>query len=120
MNCRTRHKHRYSLLWDVSDSSKATVLDSFQAPELIDPNCQGSVLHSPATGKLYLSNPNSTSARKRMTVKTASDPEGRHWSEGKLVYAGGSGYSQLTSWITGEDRTQEGCPKLGLLFERHD
>mmetsp|Transcript_31107 Transcript_31107/g.40017 ORF Transcript_31107/g.40017 Transcript_31107/m.40017 type:complete len:120 (-) Transcript_31107:46-405(-) len=90
--------------------------------ELIDPNCQGSMISIPNTNSnngggdevvLYLSNDNSTSSRVHLTVKKSLD-NGVTWDQGKLIWNGPSAYSQLVSW---KQNNQDDVYTLGVLFE---
>lgn len=65
------------------------------AEELVDPQCQGSLLRLPGSGppRLLFSNAAAT-ARRRLTARW-SDDAGRTWSEGWLLHAGPSAYSDL-------------------------
>ena len=68
--------------------------------------CQGSLINQ--GGLLHTSNANTSSGRTHVTVKTSTD-EGATWSQGSLVWAGPSGYSQLVS--VGDPKT------VGILLE---
>lgn len=65
------------------------------AEELIDPQCQAALLRLPggASARLLFSNAAAT-ARRRLTVRW-SDDAGRTWSDGWLLHAGPSAYSDL-------------------------
>ena len=85
-------------------------------PTLIEPVCQASMIRigadsgPDAASRLVFSNPASTNARHRMTVRF-SDDDGDTWSAGKLVYAGSSAYSSLAALEDGS---------VGILYERDD
>jgi len=102
MNCRTGDHKRAQVIWSAEG-----IPGNITFPDgLIDPGCQGSITNQ--RGVLYTSNANTTTDRSHMTVKSSSD-KGNSWSEGVLVYAGPSGYSQLVP-LANTDH-------LGLLFE---
>jgi sialidase-1 len=66
-----------------------------QAPQLIDPVCQGSLTSSQLDNgyAVFFSNAASTT-RKNMTIKMSTD-EGINWTKQKVVFNGPSGYSDL-------------------------
>ncbi len=80
---------------------------------LIDPGCQGSILHltarPAARNRLLFSNPASTK-RERLTVRL-SDDGGRTWPVGKVLHPGPAGYSCLVAL---------GDQRIGCLYERGD
>ena len=71
-----------------------------------DPTCMASLIRHP-NGMLLFSNPNSTSERIALTIRTSED-DGRTWSEGRLLDPRRSGYSCMTS-------LREGT--IGILYE---
>ena len=71
-----------------------------------DPTCEGGLIRHPR-GVLLFSNPNSETARERMTVRASTD-RGRTWSAGRLIDPRRSGYSCLTVLPDGS---------VGLLYE---
>eukprot|EP00039_Didymoeca_costata_P029151 m.23462 g.23462 ORF g.23462 m.23462 type:complete len:354 (-) comp7501_c0_seq2:77-1138(-) len=91
MDCRTGDHHRAIAYW----SAEGTLIGNVTFPsELIDPNCQGSIINQ--DGILYSSNANSTRDRVNMAIKKSTD-QGKTWSEGYSVWEQASGYSQLVS-----------------------
>lgn len=84
--------------------------------ELIDPGCNGSIIRYTSVedgfnkNRLLFSNAKMTKGRENMTVRISYD-EGKTWSEGKTIYAGGSAYSSLTILKNGD---------IGLFFEQDD
>ena len=66
---------------------------------LIDPDCQGSILHysDAKTGRslLVFSNAASSKSRNHMTVRLSYD-EGKSWPAARLLYGGPAAYSCLT------------------------
>jgi len=87
---------------------------TWSAPELhdalVEPVCQGSMIRSDAgpTSHLLFSNPDSETARERLTVRS-SDDDGRTWRRAKVVYAGSAAYSSMAVLEDGS---------IGILFER--
>ncbi|MEQ9459972.1 MAG: exo-alpha-sialidase [Phycisphaeraceae bacterium] len=73
-----------------------------EAEELIDPVVQGSVVRfsaidqGAAQNRILFSNPNHPSRRWRMSVRSSFD-ETASWDDGKLIYRGGSAYSDLVA-----------------------
>lgn len=65
---------------------------------LIEPVCQGSVLHLPG-GPLLFANPAST-RRERMTVRLSNDG-GRSWPSARLLHRGPAAYSDLAALSDG-------------------
>jgi sialidase-1 len=65
-----------------------------QAPQLIDPVCQGSLASAQTDNgyAVFFSNAASTT-RKNMTIKMSAD--GFNWTKQKLIFGGPSGYSDL-------------------------
>lgn len=83
------------------------------APSLIEPQCQGTILRytAPLDGqnsRILFANPSSQDERKNGTVRLSYD-EGETWPVAKTVYAGAYAYSCLTSMTDGT---------IGLLYER--
>ena len=87
-----------------------------EAPELIDPGCNASIIRYTAIedgykkNRLLFSNAKMEKGRENMTVRISYD-EGKTWSEGKTIYAGSSAYSSLTILKNGD---------IGLFFEQDD
>ena len=102
MNCRTSSHRRAQFIW----TNRTLPSKAMYPAGLVDPNCQGSLVTHKSS--VYLSNANSTTSRARMVVRKTSDG-GKSWSDGVVVSAGPSAYSQLVSMQKGT--------KLGLLFE---
>lgn len=82
--------------------------------ELIDPNCNASIIRYTSINdgykknRLLFSNAKMEKGRKNMTVRISYD-EGKTWSEGKTIYTGGSAYSTMTILENGN---------IGLFFEK--
>jgi sialidase-1 len=83
---------------------------------LTDPGCNASIVRYSLVAdgadknRLLFSNANSSKERNNMTVRISYD-EGKTWSEGKTIYAGGAAYSSLTVLSNGE---------VILFFEKDD
>lgn len=83
-------------------------------PALIDPACNAGLIRYTCVAdgydknRLLFSNAKTKDLRENMTVRVSYD-EGATWTEGKCIYAGGSGYSSLAVLANGE---------IGLLFEK--
>src|SRR5690554_3588519 len=81
---------------------------------LVDPGCNASIIRYTSVkegadkNRLLFSNANMKSGRSNMTIKVSYD-EGRSWTEGKTIYAGGSAYSSLSVLPNGD---------IGLFFEK--
>jgi sialidase-1 len=107
MNCRTDATTLARAQMQFTGGGVLLNPPGVQYPEgLIDPNCQGSLISIPSSSAtttsgvdLYLSNDNTTTSRSHLTVKKSSD-NGVTWDEGRLIYEGPTGYSQLVSWST--------------------
>jgi len=105
-NGRNRRTHALSV-----DGGK-TWSNPKDAPDLIEPVCQASILRYdwPAEshpGRLLFANP-ASKKREQMTVKLSVD-DGIHWSAGKQLYHGPSAYSCLVTLKKKE---------IGCLYER--
>lgn len=74
-----------------------------------DPTCMASLIRHPH-GELIFSNPNSTSRRVALTIRSSTD-DGKTWSAGRLLDAGGAMYSCLTVLRDG---------RIGVLYEGSD
>ena len=78
-----------------------------EAPELIDPGCNASIIRYTAIedgykkNRLLFSNAKSEKGRVNMTVRISYD-EGKTWSEGKTIYEGPSAYSDMTILANGD------------------
>jgi sialidase-1 len=83
-------------------------------PQLIDPNCNASIIRYTSINdgykknRLLFSNAKMEKGRKNMTVRISYD-EGKTWSDGKTIYTGGSAYSTMTILENGN---------IGLFFEK--
>ncbi|MGI9545280.1 MAG: sialidase family protein [Cyclobacteriaceae bacterium] len=83
---------------------------------LIDPGCNASIIRYTSIedgfkrNRLLFSNAKMHGERKNLTVRISYD-EGHTWSEGKIIYPGGSAYSSMTILDNGD---------IGLLFEKDD
>ncbi len=92
--------------------SWTTYLDS----QLPDPCCNASIVRysSKSAGddkdRLLFCNANSTAGRKNLTLRISYD-EGKTWSEGKVVYPGSAGYSDMTVLKNGD---------IAIFFEKDD
>lgn len=74
-----------------------------------DPTCMASLVRHPH-GELILSNPNHTSRRVALTIRSSTD-DGRTWSAGRLLDPGVAMYSSLTVLRDG---------RIGVLYESGD
>ena len=74
-----------------------------------DPTCQAGLLRH-SSGRLLLSNPDSSSQRLAMTLRTSGDG-GRTWSDGRLLDPRPASYSCLTELKDGS---------IGILYECGD
>ncbi|MCK9452262.1 MAG: glycoside hydrolase [Bacteroidales bacterium] len=83
---------------------------------LVDPGCNASIIRYTSVNegadknRLLFSNANSKDSRNNLTLRISYD-EGKTWSAGKTVYAGGSAYSTMTILENGE---------IGIFFEKDD
>ncbi|UZH55424.1 exo-alpha-sialidase [Salinimicrobium tongyeongense] len=104
--------HRYVHV----SSNKGKTWDTKTEKVLVDPGNNASILRYTSVNdgddknRLLFSNSNDAEARKNLTVRISYD-EGKSWSEGKTVYAGGAAYSSLTILENGE---------IGVFFEKDD
>ena len=73
---------------------------------LVEPVCQASMIT--CHGHVLFSNPDSETARERLTVRASSD-DGGTWHPTKVVYAGSAAYSSMAVLSDG---------RIGILFER--
>ncbi len=71
-----------------------------------DPTCMASLIRHPS-GVLIFSNPNSTTRRERLTIRTSVDC-GKTWSAGTLLDPGPSMYSSMTVLRDG---------RIGIVYE---
>ncbi|HUH29149.1 sialidase family protein [Gelidibacter sp.] len=87
-----------------------------EAPELIDPGCNASIIRYTSVedgydkNRLLFSNAKSEKGRVNMTVRISYD-EGKTWTEGKTIYEGPSAYSDMTILANGD---------IGLFFEQDE
>jgi sialidase-1 len=85
-------------------------------PKLVDSGCNAEILRYTAKAdgydknRIIFSNAKMEKDRMNMTVRISYD-EGKTWTEGKTIYAGGSAYSSLTILKNGD---------IGLFFEKDD
>jgi sialidase-1 len=104
--------HRYV----HTSKDKGKTWKTIPEKQLVDPGNNASIVRYTAKkngadkDRLLFSNSNSTKGRKNLTVRISYD-EGKTWSEGKTIYAGGSAYSSLTILENGE---------IGVFFEKDD
>lgn len=131
LNCRTSLRKRRQIYLTIKKDSPVPYFAADTYPTgLVDPNCQGSVIGAPWDNakdfysyNLFISNDNSGSSRKALTVRESSDM-GYSWADGDKVdgfydlAAGdaqiGTGYSQLVAWMSNYNATDR---NLGILFE---
>ncbi|MCM4157017.1 sialidase family protein [Gramella sp. AN32] len=108
----TREGHRYVHISNDKGKTWATKPE----PQLVDPGNNASILRYTSVedgydkNRLLFSNSNDAKDRKNLTVRISYD-EGKTWSDGKTVYAGGSAYSSMTILENGE---------IGVFFEKDD
>lgn len=87
-----------------------------EAPELIDPGCNASIIRYTAIedgyekNRLLFSNAKSEKGRVNMAVRVSYD-EGKTWTDGKTIYEGPSAYSDMTILENGD---------IGLFFEQDE
>lgn len=95
-------------VYSISDDGGLTFSPLVQAPELVDPVCQGSLTSAPVGNGfgVFFSNAASTS-RRNMTIKMSTN-DGSSWTKKKVVFSGPSAYSDLM--MLQED-------KIAILFE---
>ncbi|MDR1667109.1 MAG: glycoside hydrolase [Bacteroidales bacterium] len=95
----------------ISKDGGETWSEMRYAPELIEPVCQGSIIHlvkkRKITATLLFSNPASTDKRKNMTVRMSHD-SGKSWKVAIPVYSGPTAYSDM---LLLDDN------HIGLLYE---
>jgi len=115
MNCRNNSPRRPSPCRRAATSRDAgeTWSEMHDVPELIEPNCQGSLLRhtDPLDGlksRILFSNPASKQARRNGTIRMSID-EGRTWPVARTLWPGGYAYSSLASLPDGS---------VGCLFEK--
>ncbi|WP_431125939.1 alpha/beta fold hydrolase [Flagellimonas flava] len=83
---------------------------------LVDPGCNASIVRYSSKkdgddkNRLLFAHANDKDERKNLTVHISYD-EGKSWSKGKTIYAGGSAYSSMTVLDNGD---------IGLFFEKDD
>lgn len=95
-------------VYSISNDGGLSFSSLMQAPELVDPVCQGSLTSAPVGSGfgVFFSNAASTS-RRNMTIKMSTN-DGSTWTKKKLVFSGPSAYSDLL--MLSED-------KIAILFE---
>ncbi len=104
VNSRVNGKEKIRYVHISSDKGKTW--ETRPEPQLPDPACNASIIRYSAKSagddkdRLIFSNANDTS-RKNLTVRISYD-EGETWSEGKVIYPGGSAYSSLTKLANGD------------------
>jgi sialidase-1 len=108
MNMRSNHGRNVRAQATSSDGGK-TWSEISDAPGLIEPVCQGSIIRHDGAKLLLFSNP-AAKTRTNLTVKASAD-NGRKWREVAVLHPGPSAYSSLVAL----DATSAGC-----LYERGD
>src|SRR5262249_8938455 len=91
----------------TSADGGATWSPVVDAPSLIEPVCQASLLRHEPARLLLFSNP-AAKTRVRMTVKASAD-DGKTWREVAVLHEGPSAYSNLVTL---------GADEAGCLYER--
>ena len=107
------HRDKGNRLISFSKDGGRTLSALQEEPALIEPQCQGSILHftDPLDGyksRILFSNPASKTDRTNMTVRLSYD-EGKTWPVSKEMYLGSSAYSCLTVLPSN---------MIGCLYER--
>lgn len=92
--------------WDKGTSTNKQGKWSEAWHTVADPTCMASLIKHP-NGVLLFSNPNSSTKRVAMTIRTSQD-DGRTWSEGALLDPRGCMYSCMTILPDG---------RIGILYE---
>lgn len=88
-------------------SDQGSSWSSHKDTQLVDPSCNGSIIRYTAKAdgydkdRLLFSNANSVNGRVNLTVRVSYD-EGVTWSDGKVIFPGGSAYSSLTVLKNGD------------------
>jgi len=106
LNMRNYNRAQRNRQTAISDDGGLTWRDQSHDPALIEPVCEAAIerLRWPADGQpgvILFSNPASTSARVRMTVRASFD-DGKTWPRAKLLSEGPGGYSDLA--VTGDGK----------------
>ena len=91
----------------ISHDGGQTWTDKTFCEELTEPCCQGSILSSSYSGRLYFLNPHSKKERKYLTLQSSID-NSRSWSVIDTIYKESSAYS---------DMVELDKHNLGLLYE---
>lgn len=106
-----RGADRYARHYAISRDGALTSGEVVRDAQLIEPVCQGSIIgystKGRATNHLLFSNPASTRARERLTLRQSRDG-GKTWSSGTVLESGLSAYSDIVIM----PRKQ-----VGVLFE---
>jgi len=96
MRDESRSGQRAWARWEWSSKSDSGIDGQWSShwSAVPDPTCMASLLQVP-NGPLLFSNPNSSTQRIALTIRSSTDG-GRHWSDGRLLDPRGSMYSCLT------------------------
>lgn len=113
LNMRNYDRSKKTRQVAFSDDGGMTWKDQRHDEALIEPVCQASLLSvyppdDEAKPYLFFSNPASQKGRTGMTVRVSHD-DGKTWPKSKLIYAGGSAYSDLVRLSENE---------IGVFFEK--
>lgn len=108
--------NKAAMRYTHTSTDRGKTWSSRPEPALIDPGCNGSIIRYTSTddgykkNRLLFANARSAEKRENLTVRLSYD-EGKTWTEGKTIYAGGAAYSSLTVLDNGD---------IGILFEKDD
>ena len=113
LNMRNYDRSKKTRQVAFSDDGGVTWKDQRHDDALIEPICQASLLsvyppEDHAKPYLFFSNPASQQGRTHMTVRVSYD-DGKTWPKSKLIYSGGSAYSDLVR--ISED-------EIGVFYEK--
>lgn len=113
LNMRNYDRRARSRQICFSDDGGITWTDQRHDPVLIEPTCQASLRRyswsqGNKPGVLLFSNPASTQAREKLTIRASTD-NGQTWPHARLLHEGGSAYSCLCVLDDGS---------IGCLYEK--